>query len=43
MLDPYRISGIEAAMDEAVRGKFMPAPLSKEQLAELFQVPKRSP
>jgi NitT/TauT family transport system substrate-binding protein len=43
MLDPYRISGIEAAMDEAVRGRFMPAPLSKEQLAELFQVPKRSP
>jgi NitT/TauT family transport system substrate-binding protein len=41
MLDPYRISGLDAAMAEAVAGKFLPAPLSKEQLAELFQVPKR--
>jgi hypothetical protein len=28
-------------MAEAVAGKFLPAPLTKEQLAELFQVPKR--
>ena len=35
------ISGLDAAMAEAVAGKFLPAPLSKEQLAELFQVPKR--
>jgi NitT/TauT family transport system substrate-binding protein len=41
MLDPYRISGLDAAMAEAVASKFLPAPLSKEQLAELFQVPKR--
>ncbi len=41
MLDPYRISGLDAAMAEAVAGKFLPAPLTKEQLAELFQVPKR--
>jgi NitT/TauT family transport system substrate-binding protein len=41
MLDPYRISGLDAAMAEAVAGKFMPALLSKEQLAELVQVPKR--
>ena len=41
MLDPYRISGLDAAMAEAVAGKFIPAPLTKEQLAELFQVPKR--
>jgi NitT/TauT family transport system substrate-binding protein len=40
MLDPYRISGLDAAMAEAVAGKFIPATLSKEQLAELFQVPK---
>jgi len=41
MLDPYRVSGLDAAMAEAVAGRFLPAPLSKEQLAELFQVPKR--
>jgi len=41
MLDPYRISGLDAAMAEAVAGRFLPAPLSKEQLAELFRVPPR--
>ncbi len=41
MLDPYRISGLDAAMAEAVAGKFLPAPLSKEQLADLFRVPPR--
>jgi NitT/TauT family transport system substrate-binding protein len=41
MLDPYRISGLDAAMAEAVAGKFIPAPLSKEQLDTLLQVPKR--
>jgi len=40
MLDPYRISGLDAAMAEAVAGKFIATPLSKDQLAELFQVPK---
>jgi NitT/TauT family transport system substrate-binding protein len=40
MLDPYRISGLDAAMDEAVKGKFLQAPLNQEQLATLFQVPK---
>ena len=42
MLDPYRISGLDAAMAEAVAGKFIAAPLSKEQLADLFQVPQRA-
>jgi len=41
MLDPYRISGLDAAMAEAVAGKFLAAPLTATQLAELFQVPKR--
>jgi NitT/TauT family transport system substrate-binding protein len=41
MLDPYRISGLDAVMADAVQYKFLPVPLSKEQLAELFQVPKR--
>jgi NitT/TauT family transport system substrate-binding protein len=42
MLDPYRISGLDAAMAEAVAGKFIAAPLTKEQLADLFRVPQRS-
>jgi hypothetical protein len=29
-------------MAEAVAGKFLPAPLTKEQLADLFRVPQRS-
>jgi NitT/TauT family transport system substrate-binding protein len=41
MLDPYRISGLEALMAESVKFKMLQAPLSKEQLAQLFQVPKR--
>jgi NitT/TauT family transport system substrate-binding protein len=41
MLDPYRISGLDAAMDEAIKGRFLQAPLSQQQLDALFQVPKR--
>ena len=41
MLDPYRISGLDAAMDEAIKGRFLQAPLSQQQLDTLFQVPKR--
>lgn len=41
MLDPYRISGLETVMADAVQYKFLPAPLSKEQLADLVQVPKK--
>jgi hypothetical protein len=41
MLDPYRISGLDAAMADAIAVKLLPAPLTKEQLGELFQVPPR--
>jgi hypothetical protein len=41
MLDPYRISGLETLMAESVKFKMLQAPLSKEQLAQLFKVPKR--
>jgi NitT/TauT family transport system substrate-binding protein len=42
MLDPYRISGLDAVMEDAVNFKFLRQPLSKEQLSELFQVPARA-
>jgi ABC-type nitrate/sulfonate/bicarbonate transport system substrate-binding protein len=38
MLDPFRVSGLDAVMQDAVTLKLLQAPLSKEQLAELFQV-----
>ncbi len=38
MLDPFRISGLDTVMQDAVMLKLLPAPLSKEQLADLFQV-----
>jgi len=38
MLDPFRVSGLDAVMKEAVTLKLLSTPLSKEQLAELFQV-----
>jgi NitT/TauT family transport system substrate-binding protein len=34
-----RISGLAEVMADGVANKFLPAPLSKEQLAELFQIP----
>jgi NitT/TauT family transport system substrate-binding protein len=40
-LDPYRIEGIDIAMDDAVALKFLNEPLTKDQLAEFFQVPAR--
>jgi NitT/TauT family transport system substrate-binding protein len=40
-LDPDRIEGIDAVMTDAVSMKFIPAPLTKEQLADFFQVPPR--
>ena len=39
--DPDEIKGLEPLMAEAVTLKFIPAPLSKEQLAELIQIPPR--
>src|SRR5262245_21754403 len=40
-LDPYRIEGLDAVMADAIALKFIKEPLSKEQLADLFQVPKK--
>jgi NitT/TauT family transport system substrate-binding protein len=40
-LDPYRIEGIDGVMEDAIELKFLKAKLTKEQLAELFQVPAR--
>jgi NitT/TauT family transport system substrate-binding protein len=34
-----RIEGVEAIMADAVAGKFIPAPLTSEQLKELIQIP----
>jgi NitT/TauT family transport system substrate-binding protein len=34
-----RVEGIDAIMADAVAGKFIPAPLSSEQLKELIQIP----
>jgi NitT/TauT family transport system substrate-binding protein len=41
MLDPYRVSGLDAVMSDAISLKLLQAPLTKEQLDELFQVPQR--
>jgi NitT/TauT family transport system substrate-binding protein len=41
MLDPYRVSGLDAVMSDAISLKLLQAPLTNEQLAELFQVPQR--
>ena len=38
-LAPDRIVGLDAIMAEAVATKFMPAPLRKEQIAELVRTP----
>ena len=40
-LDPYRIEGLDGIMADGVELKFLKEPLSKEQLAEFFQVPPR--
>jgi NitT/TauT family transport system substrate-binding protein len=39
-LDPFRIEGLDGVMADAIALKFLKEPLSKQQLAELFQVPK---
>lgn len=38
-LNPDRLSGLDGVMADAVTFKYIPAPLSKEQQAELFQIP----
>jgi NitT/TauT family transport system substrate-binding protein len=40
-LDPDHITGIEEAMADAVTFKFLSAPLSKEQIADLIQLPAK--
>jgi NitT/TauT family transport system substrate-binding protein len=40
-VDPDRISGLYELMADAVTFKYIPAPLSQEQLAELIQIPER--
>jgi NitT/TauT family transport system substrate-binding protein len=40
-VDPDRISGIDEVMADAVRFKFISAPLTKAQLDELIQIPER--
>jgi NitT/TauT family transport system substrate-binding protein len=37
---PDVVVGVDQIMAEAVQHKFIPAPLSKEQIAELIQIPK---
>jgi NitT/TauT family transport system substrate-binding protein len=41
-MQPDRVSGIDAVMSDAVDFKFMPAALSKEQIAEVVQIPPRA-
>jgi NitT/TauT family transport system substrate-binding protein len=40
-LDPRHISGLDAIMVDAVKFKYLPAPLSEAQLAEAIQIPLR--
>lgn len=40
-LDPDRLSDLDGVMADAVALKFLEAPLSKEQLAEFFQIPPK--
>jgi NitT/TauT family transport system substrate-binding protein len=40
-IDPDKIVGLDAVMPDAVALKYIPAPLTKDQLAELIQIPPR--
>jgi NitT/TauT family transport system substrate-binding protein len=40
-MNPDNLSEIDLVMQDAVAGKFLEAPLSKEQLAEFIQIPHR--
>ena len=40
-LDPRHISGLDTIMADAVTFKYLPAPLTEEQLAEVIQIPLR--
>ena len=41
LLDPDEIKGLDSLMEEAVTLKFITAPLTKDQIAELIQIPPR--
>lgn len=41
LVNPDAIHGLDSLIPEAVTLKFIPAPLSKEQIAELIQIPPR--
>lgn len=41
LIDPDEIKGLDSLMEEAVNLKFIPAPLAKDKLAELIQIPPR--
>jgi NitT/TauT family transport system substrate-binding protein len=41
LVNPDQIHGLDTLVPEAVNLKFIPAPLSKEQIAELIQIPPR--
>jgi NitT/TauT family transport system substrate-binding protein len=40
-VDPDRIAGVDDVMADAVAFKYIPAPLTKQQLDELIQIPER--
>lgn len=42
-VDPDRISGLDDVMADAVAFKYIPAPLSQQQIDELIQIPERKP
>jgi len=41
LVNPDQIHGLDTLIPEAVNLKFIPAPLSKEQIVELIQIPPR--
>jgi ParB/RepB/Spo0J family partition protein len=41
LIDPDEIKGVDALVKEAVTLKFIPAPLTQQQLTELIQIPPR--
>ncbi|HYC15671.1 MAG TPA: ABC transporter substrate-binding protein [Pseudolabrys sp.] len=41
LVDPDQIQGLDTLIPEAVNLKFIPAPLSKQQITELIQIPPR--
>ena len=41
LIDPDQIKGVDALVKDAVTLKFIPAPLTQQQLTELIQIPPR--